>query len=188
MFLRWRPGSGTDRSPHRPLGIESRPNSQINHRIQVCFLKAQFTRLARYRREAEGCECRQCPHAAKFLTSAAICMCTRHSPVKTGRLRRWTKTSPRATSTPSVADSLKALDLKRPIREADINCHDCDICSRVHERNSGFHSGIPPRGDLTASFGSSGIVGRNSRSDRRSSASQVASWIKVCLLCPAIYF
>ena len=26
-----------------------------------------------------------------------------------------------------VVDSLKALDLKRPIREADINCRDCDV-------------------------------------------------------------
>jgi hypothetical protein len=33
-------------------------------------------------------------------------------------------TSPRATSTPRVADSLKALDLKRPIREAGIDRSD----------------------------------------------------------------
>jgi len=30
-------------------------------------------------------------------------------------------TSPRATSTPQQMESLKALDLNRPIREADIN-------------------------------------------------------------------
>src|SRR5262245_60970552 len=62
-------------------------------------------------------------------------------------------TSPWATSTLSGVDSLKALDLKRPIREADIRClgSPCPLCAISRPEQVQQHSLQKPCYSITSS-------------------------------------